>query len=212
MNPFFEKKAGLALIIFTLLILFTLIFHPTGGNFQHLLKIAPMILLTHSVAILSLPFAAIGFWGLTRRIGADNFLAVSAFAMAALALTAVLIAGSTNGLILPLFAYQYKDASPDIVDTLKPVMAYSHAVNTAFDYVYVGTFCMAILFWSVAIFSTRRLPRWIAVWGMLVAISGIAVTASGTSPASMYGFHLFGAGLISWVIIVGSTLTRTSPA
>ena len=109
MSRAFEKQAGVALIVFTILILFTMVFHPTGGNFQHLLMIIPMLLITHSIAILSLPFAALGFWGLTKRIGFDNLFAVSAFAMSLVALVAALLAASTNGLILPLYVFQYKD-------------------------------------------------------------------------------------------------------
>jgi hypothetical protein len=212
MSRTFEKQAGIALIVFTILIFFTMVFHPAGGNFRHLLMVIPTVLITHSMAILSLPFAALGFWGLTKRIGLENLFAVSAFAMSLVALIAALLAGSTNGLVLPLFVLQYKDAAPDTVDMLRPFLAYSHAVNAAFDYVYTGAFCLAILFWSIAILKTRRLPRWMAVLGTLVAIAGVTFILSGISPASLYGFHLFVATLITWTIAVGIALVRTSPA
>jgi hypothetical protein len=208
MNASFEKRAGLSLIIFTLLILLTMVLHPAGGNFQHLLKITPMIFLTHSAAILSLPFAAIGFWGLTRRIGAEDFLSLTAFAMVSLALVAALLAATTNGLVMPIFIHRYQDATPDIVDTLQPVLTYGFAVNAAFDYVYTGAFCLGILGWSVAILRTKRLPRWIAGWGILVAIAGVAIVATGASPASLFGFRLFVTGLVSWTIIVGLALRQ----
>jgi hypothetical protein len=212
MSRAFEKQAGIALIIFTILILFTMVMHPAGGDFQHLLAIIPMLLITHSIAILSLPFAGLGFWGLTKRIGFDNLYAVSAFAMSLVALIAALLAGSTNGLVLPLFVHQYKDAAPDVMDKLRPVLAYGHAINTAFDYIYTGAFCLAILFWSVAILMTRRFPRWIARLGILVAVAGVTVELCGVSPASLYGFHLFVATLVTWTIAVGISLARTSPA
>src|SRR5580658_1806195 len=117
MNPSFEKQAGLSLIIFTFLILFTMILHPAGGSFQHILNMTSMLLATHSVAILSLPFAAVGFWGLTRKIGAGNFLSVTAFFMASFALVATLLAATANGLILPIFIRQYQNAGPDMIDT-----------------------------------------------------------------------------------------------
>jgi hypothetical protein len=212
MSRNFEKQAGIALIVFTILILFTMVFHPAGGDFQHLQMIIPMLLITHSIAILSLPFAGLGFWGLTKRIGFDNLFAVSAFAMSLVALIAALLAGANNGLILPIYVRQYKDATPDMVNTLRPVLAYSHAVNTAFDYIYTGAFCLAILFWSVAILMTRRFPRWIAALGTLVAIAGVTIVLCGVSPASLYGFHVFVATLITWTIAVGTSLVRRSPA
>jgi hypothetical protein len=208
MDASFEKRAGLSLIIFTLLILLTMVLHPAAGNFQHLLVITPMILVTHGAAILSLPFAAIGFWGLTRRLGADDFLSLTAFAMASLALVAALLAATTNGLVLPIFIHQYRDATPDIVDTLRPELTYSFAVNAAFDYVYTGAFCLAILGWSAGILHTKRLPRWIAWWGILVAIAGVVIVIAGASPASLLGFRLFVAGLVSWTIFVGVALRQ----
>ena len=73
MQTHFEKKAGLALIVFTTLLIFTMVLHPTGGSVEHLLTIIPVIVITHAIAILSLPFALAGFWGLTKTIGTDNF-------------------------------------------------------------------------------------------------------------------------------------------
>lgn len=212
MNSKFEKQAGVALIVFTLLILFTMILHPAGGNFQHLQKILPVLVATHAAAILSLPFAAIGFWGLSRRIGAGNFLSVSGFAMSTLALLAALLAASANGLVLPLIIRQYQDASPGTIDAIRPILSYNHSINTAFDYIYTGTFCLAILFWSIAMLLTKQLPRWLAVLGTLVALFGWTILIAGISPASLYGFHLFVASVIIWTILVGQALIRTSTA
>ena len=58
-----EKNAGISLIVFTVLIFFTMVLHPAGGSFEHLLKITSLIVVTHAVAIASIPFAVIGFWG-----------------------------------------------------------------------------------------------------------------------------------------------------
>ena len=206
MNPSFERKAGVAMIVFTLLILLTMIIHPAGGNFQRLLQLVPLTMGAHALAIVALPFAAVGFWGLTRRIGADNLLSVSAFAFAVLGLIAAVMAATTNGLVVPLFIRQYKDASADMVNTLKPLLTYMHTVNLAFDFIYTGAFSLAILLWSIAILSTRRLARWIGGLGIVVAIASAGVVGLGISPGSLYGFHLFVMGLVSWTIAVGVTM------
>lgn len=132
--------------------------------------------------------------------------------MASFGLVAAMLAAATNGLAAPIFIHQYRDATPDVVDTLRPVLTFSHAVNTAFDYVYTGTFCLAILGWSVAILRTKQFPRWIAGWGILISIAGVAIAIAGASPASLLGLRLFVAGLVSWVIIVGVTLIQKSDA
>jgi hypothetical protein len=208
MNRSFDWKTGLAMIVFTLLILLTMTLHPAGGNFQHLLQLVPMMIIAHAIGIVSLPVAAVGFWGLTRRLGTDHLLSISAFAFAVLGLIAATLAATTNGLVLPLYIRQYKDATAEVVDTLKPLLNYSHTVNLAFDFVYTGAFSLAILLWSIAILSTNRLPRWIGVWGILVAIASAAVVAIGIFPGSLKGFHLFVMGLVTWTIAVGMVMMR----
>lgn len=212
MNAPFERKAGLALILFTLLILFTMILHPAGGNLFQLLRVAPMILVSHGLAVLSLPFGAIGFWGLTKRLGTENFLSVSAFSMAVLALVGALLAATTNGLILPIFIFHYKDASQDIVDSLKPILTYSHSVNTAFDYIYTAAFCLAILGWSIAGLATKRLSRRLSVCGIVTAPIGLLLAFAGPSPSTLHGLYLFAAGLIGWTIFAGAALIQKSDA
>ena len=54
-------------------------------------------------------------------------------------------------LVLPLFLQHYKNASPEELDLLKPILGYSFAVNHAFDYVYTAAYCLSIGCWSVAI-------------------------------------------------------------
>src|ERR1700754_2334436 len=72
MNNTFEKQAGISLFIFTILLVFTMMLHPAGGSIRHLIRITPVIVITHSVAILALPFGCMGFLGLTRKIGIEN--------------------------------------------------------------------------------------------------------------------------------------------
>jgi hypothetical protein len=208
MNPVFEKQTGFCLILFTILIFLTMILHPAGGSLPHMVKITTMIVISHSIAILSLPFGAIGFWGLSRKLGPENILTATAFAFSILALVAALLAGTTNGLILPLFVLHYKDATTEMIESLKPILTYGHAVNTAFDYIYTGAFSIAIAAWSVSALKTGKLPRRLAVWGLVVAVSGVALAIFAASPATLYGLYLFAAGLISWTIFAGMTLIR----
>jgi len=139
-----------------------MVLHPAGGSVEHLINITGVIVVTHSIAILSLPFGWIGFLGLARKIGADRFGAMLGMGMITLGLVAVLLAAATNGLVLPIFLQHFKDATPETITAIKPIMQYSSAVNHAFDYIYTGTFCLAILCWSVTILFTRSLPVWLA--------------------------------------------------
>jgi hypothetical protein len=210
MKPQFEKNAGIALIVFTLLMIFTMVLHPVGGGFEHLHKIRRMLMIVHVVALLSLPFAAVGFWGLTKRLGTDNFFSISAFAFIAFGLVAVMIAATANGLILPIFIEKYKDASAELTDTLKPILRYNTSVNQACDYLYTGSFCLAMLFWSIAVLYTKKLPVWIAYFGITLSIFVAVLFASGFAFTSLHGFRVFVSGIVLWVVMVGILLARTT--
>ena len=208
MNYITYKKAGLSLIIFTVLLVFTMLHHPSGGSMQHLGDITTMIVITHSVAILSLPFGWIGFWGLTLKLGTDKFGSVLAFAMISLGLVAVLLAGATNGLVFPIFMQHYKDASPETMTAIDPVLRYSLAVNHAFDYVYTVAIGLAVLCWSIVIVVTRKLPVWIGWTGVALAIFIVALFIFGVGVNSVHGLRLFGTGLVLWLLVVGGVLAR----
>jgi hypothetical protein len=210
MNANFEKNAGISLVVFTLLMAFTMILHPAGGSFEHLLKIRSMIIITHAIAIVSLPFGFIGFWGLTKRIGTDNFLSATAFSFILFGLMAVMVAAAANGLVMPMFIEKYKDASPEIIASIKPVLKYSLSVNAAFDYIYTGAFCLAILAWSVAILYSKKLPAWVAWLGIALSLAGTAIFISGFSIISLHGFRMFVSGIVLWIAIAGISLIRTT--
>src|SRR4030095_13213999 len=116
MNNLFERKAGIALIAFTVLLVLTMVMHPAGGSVEHLIRITPLIITTHAIAIFSLPFGLIGFWGLTRRIGTDNFWSMLAFSSICFGLIAAMLAAATNGLVMPMFLDGYKDASAETIE------------------------------------------------------------------------------------------------
>ncbi|MCW3118679.1 MAG: hypothetical protein JWM28_2761, partial [Chitinophagaceae bacterium] len=131
-----------------------MILHPAGGSIEYLLKITPRIITTHSIALLSLPFAMVGFWGLTKKLGSGNYLSFCGFAFSVFALIAVLIAAATNGLVMPIFIHKYQQASAPVMENVKMILKYSFSLNNAFDYVYSVAFSFAILLWSAAIIQT----------------------------------------------------------
>ena len=208
-NSTFEKKAGLFLIIFTILVVLTMMLHPVGGSVEHIIRITDIIIITHATAIFSLPFGCMGFWGLTKRIGANRAGSVLAFIMSAFGLVAIMLAAATNGLVLPLFLQQYKDADAGTLSTLKPVLRYSYAFNHALDYIYTGAFCVAILCWSIALLLTKKMAAWIGWLGIAVTLSvTTAVFTSEVAVNSLLGLRLFTTGMVIWILLVGIILYR----
>jgi len=208
MKSQFEKNAGIALLLFVILMVFTMVLHPVGGSFDYLLRVTRRIVISHSIALVSIPFAGIVFWGLTRRIGSDNFFSVSAYALACFALIAATIAATTNGLILPVFIEKYKDASADMVESLKPILKYNFSVNLAFDYLYMGGFCLAMLFWSVAILNTKKFPLWVAYFGIGLSLLAAILSVAGIAFSGLNGFRMFVIGIVTWILMVAFVLIR----
>src|SRR5215211_8555707 len=143
MNNSQGKTAGIALIVFVILLVFTMLLHPSGGSIEHLIRITNVIVVTHAIAIFSLPFGWIGFWGLTRTLGTERPTSMLGFAFISLGLVAVMMAAATNGIVVPVLLQQYKGATPQDIDAIRPVLRYAFAVNHAFDYIYTGAFCVA---------------------------------------------------------------------
>jgi hypothetical protein len=208
MNNSFEKKAGIALLIFTILLVFTMVLHPAGGSVEHLIKITGLIITTHAIAILSLPFGLVGFWGLTRKLGTDHFGSMLGFAMITFGLMAVMIAAATNGLIMPLYLQHYKEATPEKIDSIKHILRYSFAINHAFDYIYTVAFCLAMICWSATILTTKKLSSWIGWSGIILAIAAAVIFISGMAVNHLMGFRLFVSGIVIWILLVGVALVR----
>ena len=64
-----EKSAGFALLAGSLLMLSTMILHPEGGNLQHLLKVARIVVISHSIGSFSHSFARSWILGINKKNG-----------------------------------------------------------------------------------------------------------------------------------------------
>jgi len=195
-------------MIFAFLLVVTMVLHPAGGSSQHIMNITWIIVIVHSLAILSLPFGWVGFWGLTRKIGTDNFMSMLGFAMVSLGLIAALLAAATNGLAAPIFLQHYKDGTPEALSAIDPILRYGFAVNHAFDYVYTGAFCVAIGCWSVAIWRTRTMAVWIAAFGIVLALGTAAIFISGVAVNNVHGLRIFISCIMLWILLIGIVLRR----
>ncbi|WP_298546478.1 hypothetical protein [uncultured Aquimarina sp.] len=204
-----EKNAGLALIIGSILVIITMVFHPVGGNFEHLLKISKMAIISHSLAIISIPILTFGFWGLTVRLGKNSSLSLLGFIIIVFGLLAGMMAAAINGLTLPFFIKRYQDQSSEIIAKINYVIHYGFALNKAMDYIFITSCCLAILLWSITSIKKSILPKWIAYLGLILGITAVILLLSNVAFTNLYSFRIFIAGLVSWIILVGYVLIKT---
>jgi len=191
--------------------LVTMVMHPMGGSIERLQRIAALIMTTHSLAILSVPFAILGFWGLTKKLEDSSLLALMAFSTMSVGLFAVVCAAAVNGLALPLFVTHYIDAPEEKLAAIKPVLNYNTALNHAFDLVYIGAACIAVFLWSLAIFRTHQLPAWLGWLGILLGLTTLVSMSAGFIFFDLTGFRIFVSGFVIWILCAGIFLRKTPP-
>lgn len=200
----------MALIVFAFLLLFTMVLHPAGTNVPGLIRMSVMIIIVHSVAILSLPVGWTGFLGLTRRIGPDHFGSVCAFAFMTIGLIAAMTAAAFNGLILPLYLQRYAGEGDPVLNSLQVILRYGFTINKAFDYIYIAAFCISILTWSIAILQTKKMAAWLGWTGIALALVMLTVFFGGLLTAnSLKGLQIFLGGIVLWILAIGITLIKS---
>jgi len=186
----------------------TMVMHPTGGSFEHLQHISAMIIITHSLAILSVPITLLGFWGLTKKLSVENPYAMVAFIAMCVGMFAVLLAAAVNGLALPLFIGQFHDLTSGTINSLSLLLKYNGALNHAFDYIFIGGVCVAIALWSAVIIETNAFPQWAGYFGLVTCILVIGGLIAGFVFVDLTGFRIFIAGLVVWMITIGVLLNK----
>lgn len=186
----------------------TMVMHPTGGSLEHLRHISAMIIIAHSLAILSIPLTLFGLWGLARKLSIENPYSMGAFITMCMGMFAVLLAAAVNGLALPLFINGHSDADPATGKLLGLLLSYNSALNHAFDYIFIGYVCIGISLWSVIIVKTSLFPKWIGYFGLFICILVIVGLIAGFIFVDLTGFRVFIAGLVVWMIIIGILLKR----
>jgi hypothetical protein len=141
-------------------------------------------------------------------MGTERFGAVLGFAFISLGLVAVLMAAAINGIVVPVLLQQYKDATPQDIEAVRPVLRLAFAVNHAFDYIYTGAFCTAILLWSAAIIRTKKLAVWTGWLGIALVIAAVIVFSAGVAVNDLQGFRIFVIGIVVWMLCVGADLYK----
>lgn len=61
------QSTGISLITGAILIIITMIMHPSGGSMERILSISKTITSAHAIAIFCLPIVLFGFYGLAHR-------------------------------------------------------------------------------------------------------------------------------------------------
>jgi hypothetical protein len=208
MDKSFRKLGGYCLMIGTVLMILTMVLHPAGSNLQSILKIYNIAIISHSIAVLSIPFILFGFWCLAQYLETPNKLSYLVFIVMMLSFICVAFAAILNGLLLPLYVHRVQQQILQNENTIKLITQYGITLNAALTYTFITGFSLAILIWSYLIHITRRLPFWFVCLAILLIIMLIVMIVSKINLVSVYGFRLYVFGIAFWIVSAGGFLVH----
>lgn len=203
------KSTGTSLIVGSLLVIATMVLHPSGGGMEHIIAISTRITVTHALAIFCMPIVLFGFYGLTMKLMDTMRLSVLAFFILVFGCIAAMFAALVNGLTVPYFLGQYADRLEENSAVLKPILNYSFAINKPLDYIFIVSFCLAIALYSIVIIRTGKFPKWLGYFGMLFIIFVTIGALTGFVFTSLTGFRVIVFSLAGWILSAGSLTMRS---
>lgn len=212
METKFYKLAGYCLISGCLLMVLTMVLHPTGGDIGHIIKISRMAIIAHSIGVLSVPFTTFGFYGLSKSLQTDSKVSFLGFVFMGFALAAVLLAAALNGLVLPMYVLQHPGETGHNLESLQLIVAYNTTFNAALDFIFISGYTIAMLIFSVLMTKHIVFPRWLGIWGMLLTVGIIFSAGLQLNFISVRGFTVYVLFIVSWISTAGYYLIHYKPA
>lgn len=203
MEKSFQKFAGYSLILSAVLMTLTMVLHPSGGDIEHILKMAKVAIIAHSLAIFCLPFVAYGFYGLTLTLQTPSKISLLGFMFCCFALLAGMIAATINGLTLPFFVIKFPNETGQNLEAMKLIINYGSFINKPMDYIFIGGLTLAIGIWSVLIIQHNVFSKWLGYFGIiLVFLAAIAILFN-FNFTNLFGFRIYVFSMVSWIVSAG---------
>jgi len=208
MEKQFKKASGISLLAGAVLATLTMAMHPVGGSMAEIAAKKGIFMFSHALAIVSIPFIAFGFWGLATALATKSRISFLAFSVTCFGLIAVMMAGTVNGFVLPMFASNYAGSTMDI-SVVQAIRDYGWLIGTAMDYFFIVALSLAILIWSVIVIITGQLSKWLGYYGLLMVVVTVLGLLMKFNFTTVLGFGLFIFSLVSWIIIAAILLMIT---
>ncbi len=210
MEKQFKQSSGISLIIGSLVLTATMVLHPSGGSIERILKIRDVIVVSHSLAIVSLPFVGFGFYGLSVLLLTPSRISMLAFITIAFGLVAAMIAGTINGLTLPIFLSHYANELNQDLTIPQAIVRYGFAINKPMDYIFIAASAVSVGIWSVLMIRGSKFPKWVGYYGLSLLLLAIVAAFFRFNFIDLSGFRVVVFGMVSWIISVGVFILRKS--
>lgn len=188
----------------------TMAIHPHGHvEASQLAGMIRMLIFVHSLALVFVPVQFLGACGLAHRIKTTSRLDLAGLVLYAFGLVAVMGAAVADGLVTPRVLERIVASSADsaaAMEVWREFSRYTFIWNQAFAQVYVAMSSLAIMAWSAAGLLSRRLPRGLTVYGLLLGSITMAAMFSGHLVLDVHGFGAVVLGQAIWFVVSGALL------
>jgi hypothetical protein len=121
-------------------------------------------------------------------------------------LVAAMLAAAVNGLTLPFFIGNYAEADQATIAAIQPILRYNMALNHSFDYLLISAMFLSMFLWSISIFRSGRLPRWVAYLGFIIVAVVLIASVGGFYFLDLHGFRMFVFGWLVWIVAAAKAL------
>ncbi|MEQ8684849.1 MAG: hypothetical protein RIE86_06140 [Imperialibacter sp.] len=208
MDSRLEKSSGVAIVIGSVFMVLTMALHPAGGDTAHIRQMSDIIIVSHSLAILSIIVLSYGMAGLAIKLKSDIVLSYGGAVLFAFSAVAVTMAAALNGLAVPFFLERMGEITSENSGMIRTVLIYNYSLNKAFDLIFILAMSGAAVLWSWAIVRTGLLKKWLGFLGLVVGILAIAMTLFGFVFTDLEGLRIFIGAFVVWLLAVGVALAR----
>jgi len=209
MEKQFKKSAGISLLLGSVLATITMAMHPVGGSLTEIALKKGVFMFTHLLALICIPFIAFGFYGLATALTSKNRVSFLGFAVSCFGLVAVMVAGTLNGFVLPMFASNYS-SSPVDGAVLQSVRDYGWLLGSSMDYIFIIALSLAMVIWSFIIIVTGYLTKWLGYYGLIIAAVTTLAIILKFNFTTDFGFGIYIFTLVSWLVIAALCLIFSS--
>ncbi|MES3016785.1 MAG: hypothetical protein V4721_03355 [Bacteroidota bacterium] len=205
----FKKSSGISLLIGGVLATITMALHPVGGSLAEIADRKGTFMITHSLALISIPFIAFGFWGLATALLTKSRISFLSFTISCFALVAVMAAGTLNGFVLPMFASNYSGSTLD-ASVVQAVRDYGWLLGSSMDYIFITGLSLSMVIWSGIMITTSKLSKLLGYYGLLIAVVTVFGFQMKFNFTTDFGFGIFIFTLVSWLIVAAILLISAS--
>jgi hypothetical protein len=209
------RLSGLTMVAGSVGVFVTLILHPSErGLFDpaQVGSIGRMMIIVHSLALVSLPLWFIGAFGLSRRIGWCGSFSLAALIIYGFGLAALMNAVVIDGLVTPGLARAIANATPDKAIGWKIAFSHNVLLDQAFMSVFLVACSVAIVSWSVSIVRSAALARALGVFGCVLGTATVITQLTGWLGQYPHIFFIALTGQAIWFFSAGMQLFRTKAA